>query len=443
MKKISAFTTVLLGLLMLPACENKGGEAEEVKGDFFEIISGTSSSYAVVYPSDAEEQVIKDAASLRAAIYKATGVKLDLTDDSSAPSGHEIIVGTTTRTATASAMAKFPDDYSFCISRVGDDIVIAASDEDILSYALYDFDKNVLSQKTRAKAGMLRIEEGDYKVKSLGCPLTIKHLMGTRMYYKLGVQEFASSGASPDASIASTQGACSDGEYMYFAFRDNADNGAGSTGVWGVMVKNRITDSGLERVAATEKFVGGHANSMAYCDADGLLYLVAANTSGGIVRVDPKTMTVVDTKYFMPVPTAITYNKEQGKFMMRSGSTLIVSDATLSNTLVSVKRTDGSQYVTQGVGSDDMYCYFPMSASSANGTENNNQLLVYDWEGNYIQTIMIDLPYESEDMFTVGSRYFINFAGSKVLGHRVYELVITDYFYRTKLSVAGAALLEE
>ena len=227
MKKISAFTTVLLGLLMLPACENKGGEAEEVKGDFFEIISGTSSSYAVVYPSDAEEQVIKDAASLRAAIYKATGVKLELTDDSSAPSGHEIIVGTTTRTATASAMAKFPDDYSFCISRVGDDIVIAASDEDILSYALYDFDKNVLSQKTRAKAGMLRIEEGDYKVKSLGCPLTIKHLMGTRMYYKLGVQECASSGASPDASIASTQGACSDGEYMYFAFRDNADNGAG------------------------------------------------------------------------------------------------------------------------------------------------------------------------------------------------------------------------
>lgn len=443
MKKISAILTVLVGLVLIPACEKKGGEAEEVKGDFFELISGASSSYTVVYPVDASDQVKKDAASLRAAIFKATGVKLGLADDSASASGHEIVVGTTTRSATATAMAKFPDDYSYAISRVGEDVVIAASDEDILSYALYDFDKNVLSQKTRARDGMLRIEAGDFKVKSLGCPLTIKHLMGTRMYYKLDVKEFASSGASPDAVVALTQGAAADGENMYFAFRDNADNGAGGTGVWGLIVKNKITEKGLERVGATEKFVGGHANSMAYCDEDGLLYLVAANNSGGIVRVDPKTMKVVDTKYYMPVPTAITYNKEQKKFMMRSGSTLIVSDATLSNTLVSVKRTDGSQYVTQGVGSDDMYCYFPMSPSSANGTADNNQLLVYDWNGNFIQTIMVDLPYESEDMFTVGSRYFINFAGSKAVGHRVYELVITDYFYRTKLSVAGTALLDE
>ena len=251
MKKISAILTVLVGLVLIPACEKKGGEAEEVKGDFFELISGASSSYTVVYPVDASDQVKKDAASLRAAIFKATGVKLGLADDSASASGHEIVVGTTTRSATATAMAKFPDDYSYAISRVGEDVVIAASDEDILSYALYDFDKNVLSQKTRARDGMLRIEAGDFKVKSLGCPLTIKHLMGTRMYYKLDVKEFASSGASPDAVVALTQGAAADGENMYFAFRDNADNGAGGTGVWGLIVKNKITEKGLERVGAT------------------------------------------------------------------------------------------------------------------------------------------------------------------------------------------------
>ena len=443
MKKIALLLTALLGLLLLPACTKTGGEPEEVSGDFFPLISGSSSSYRIVYPADAGEQVKKDAASLRAAIFKATGVKLALADDASAPSGHEIIVGATTRPGTASALAGFPDDYAFCISKVGEDVVIAASDERILSYALYDFDKNVLSQKSRAKAGMLRIEAGDFKLRSLGGPLTLKHLMGTRMYYKTGVREFATSGPSPESGVTSTQGAVSDGEYMYFAFRDCADNGAGDTGVWSVIVKDRITANGLERVAATEKFVGGHANSMAYCDTDGLLYLVAANNSGGVVRVDPKTMTVVDTKYYMPAPTAITFNKAQGRFLMRSGSTLVIADASLSNTFATVKRTDGSQYVTQGVGSDDMYCYFPMSPSSTNGTENNNQLLVYDWEGKFIQTLTVDLPYESEDMFTVGSRYFINFAGSKAVGHRVYELVITDYFYRTKLSVAGAALLDE
>ena len=81
MKKISAILTVLVGLVLIPACEKKGGEAEEVKGDFFELISGASSSYTVVYSADASDQVKKDAASLRAAIFKATGVKLGLTDD--------------------------------------------------------------------------------------------------------------------------------------------------------------------------------------------------------------------------------------------------------------------------------------------------------------------------------------------------------------------------
>ena len=432
MKKIFLFITALLTLLQLPACNKKGGEPE-VAGDFFSVISGKSSAYAIVYPSDASSQVKKDAASLRAAIYKATGVKLELADEASAPSGPRISVG----------LGSFSDEYSYRIKRAGENVVIAASDEKILSYALYDFDKNVLSQKARAKEGMLRIEAGDFKEKSLGGPLGIKHLMGTRMYYKTGVKEFGTSGPSPVTGVTSTQGAVSDGEFIYFAFRDNADNGAGDTGVYSVIVKNKVTDTGLERVAATEKFVGGHANSLAYCDADGLLYLVAANTSGAVVRVDPKTMTVVDTKYYTPAPTAITFNKEQGKFMMRSGSNLTIADATLSRTLASVKRTDGSKYVTQGLGSDDLYCYFPMSPSSANGTANNNQLLVYDWEGNFVQTILVDLPYESEDMFTMGGRYFINFAGSKAVGHRVYELVITEYFYRTKLSVAGAALLDE
>ena len=442
MKKITVFLFALLTLHLLPACDKKGGEPE-VAGDFFSVIAGTSSSYAVVYPADASTQVKKDAASLRAAIYKATGVKLELADDSTAPAGPEILVGATSRSASATAIAAFPDAYSFCIKKAGENLVIAAVDEKILSYALYDFDKNVLSQKTRAKAGMLRIEAGDFKQQSLGGPLCIKHLMGTRMYYKTAVKEFGTSGPSPVTGVTSTQGAVSDGEFVYFAFRDNADNGAGDTGVYSVIVKDRITATGLERVAATEKFVGGHANSLAYCDADGLLYLVAANNSGAVVRVDPKTMAVVDTKYFMPAPTAITFNKEQGKFMMRSGSILTVSDATLGRTIVTSKRTDGSKYVSQGVGSDDMYCYFPVSPSSANGTANNNQLLVYDWEGNFVQTVVVDLPYESEDMFTVGSRYFINFAGSKAVGHRLYELVITDYFYRTKLSVAGSALLDE
>lgn len=442
MKMINTFIASIAGLLLLPACNKQGGE-KEVPGDFFDVISGTTSSYSIVYPADAPEQVKKDAVSLRAAIFKATGVKLELADDASAPSGHEIIVGSTSRAATAQAMAKFADDYSYCIGRDGENVVIAASDGAILSYALYEFDKNVLSQKTRAKAGMLRIEAGDFTQASLGCPLTIKHLMGTRMYYKTEVKSFATSGPSPIAAIPYYQGAASDGEYMYFAFRDNADDGAGGTGVWSVVVKNKITPDGLERVSATEKFVGGHANSMTYCEADGLLYLVSANKSGEIVRIDPKTMTVVDKKTFSPVPTAITYNKVQDKFMMRSGATLMIADATLTKTLLSVKRTDGSQYVTQGVGSDDMYCYFPMSPSSANGTDNNNQLLVYDWEGKFIQTLLVDLPYESEDMFTVGNRYFVNFAGSKAVGHRVYELVIADYFYRTKLSVAGQVLLGE
>ena len=61
------------------------------------------------------------------------------------------------------------------------------------------------------------------------------------------------------------------------------------------------------------------------------------------------------------------------------------------------------KYVSQGMGSDENYIYFPRSG------ERDNIIEVFTWEGEHVTTLKINDPYESESFFWVNGKYYINY----------------------------------
>ena len=211
-------------------------------------------------------------------------------------------------------------------------------------------------------------------------------------------------------------------------FTDSAPNGTANAGVNCVIVKSLLSD--VSHVATSAPFVGNHINSLTWCAEDGYIYSLT-NNFDDIVRLDAKTLKEVDRVQFTDETgavkhiTAISYAPLRKNFILRSGVNMYVTDVHL-NPLLHGYRAD-SDFVRQGAGCDEQYTYFPLSPTT--GTPKENRLMVYDWDCVFQGYVTIPLSAESEDMFVVGDRYYVNFAGSKA---SLYELVINPvYIYET------------
>ena len=69
------------------------------------------------------------------------------------------------------------------------------------------------------------------------------------------------------------------------------------------------------------------------------------------------------------------------------------------------------------MGSDEKYIYFPMSSSDS------NFIVVYDWEGNFVDQLLLDFAWESESVFWVNDTYYIAFNHENAA--HLYKMKIT------------------
>ena len=246
---------------------------------------------------------------------------------------------------------------------------------------------------------------------------------------------YVGSATSPNDSVYVTQGAVCDGKYAYFAYYSKNVR-TREMERWGMVSKYLFEKDTLIHIADSPLFKGSHVNSLALDPKSHRLYASGWAVNKAMSR---KSLIVLDTRTLEVLPeqetpdfflTAITYNSDRKRFFARSGMKLPIYDRDFN--LIDVKeRADSSIYTTQGLGSDSHYCYFPVSKSAkARETDPHydNHLLVYDWEGHFIKTLVLDFPHESEDLFTRGDHVYVNFArASRVPGiefrHAVYEIV--------------------
>lgn len=208
------------------------------------------------------------------------------------------------------------------------------------------------------------------------------------------------------------QGIATDGEYLYFTLRLPDDTGA-------VIVKTTLAG---QEVACSERLDLGHANDLTY-DSENRWLVVAHGSSSTYQEsgngngrrlsfIDPDTLEVLHSRANI-IPSsyaagAIAYH--DGKYYISRGGTafrivtiskgfpVVSGVSNLSRQPASVEGSDG--YTSQGMGTDGKYVYFPMS-----GRE-DNIVVVYTLDGEYVMTFRIPVTLESESLvFVNGSMY--------------------------------------
>lgn len=130
--------------------------------------------------------------------------------------------------------------------------------------------------------------------------------------------------------------------------------------------------------------------------------------------IDPDTLTIIETKKLTADMYAIAYNPASDRYVIGlSGSwNFMITDGDFNVQHLCFGKDTG--LVKQGVECDDSYIYFPQCKSD----NSVNQLVVYDWEGNYVNTIRVSAYQEIESMFHNENGTYIAFNAS---GSSIYE----------------------
>ena len=315
-----------------------------------------------------------------------------------------LIVGDTQCEETKTVKATLPAN-SYTVTVINKKVVILGSNESLTTYAMAAFCELVLTSEMIVD-GRIRIPADFSYTRTLDAPLTLTQMLADGMSVEAVRSHVLKADPVGDCNIA--QGAASDGTYAYLALR-NADDTAA------VIVKVNMADG--KTVAVSEKLALGHANDMTYNTKTKQLVVVHGQDEGKIVTlVNPETLTVIEDVTISKKAGAITYNPETNTYAIgRGGTKLHFLDADFK-ALASYDKTTTSGYTAQGMGSDGKYIYFPVSSASSNLLE------VYDWEGNKVADIYIATGEESESLFYVNDRYYVNF---NVSGAQLYEVVFT------------------
>ncbi len=212
-----------------------------------------------------------------------------------------------------------------------------------------------------------------------------------------------------DASLnnhVTAQGACTDSKYAYIAINN------GTT----TLLKYDVNTWELKK--KKHGLILGHANDMTY-NANTNTIVVANNSPDFDVVsfVDPDTLSVIQTKKIDYKIYSIAYNATYGRYVVGISGTY--DFAILDNDFKLIKEFKGyeSGYLRQGCDCDDSYLYFCQSGGGG------NVIVVYDWNGNFIDIISISKSLEIENIFHVSNTIYVTF---HYYGNSVYRIGIND-----------------
>lgn len=201
---------------------------------------------------------------------------------------------------------------------------------------------------------------------------------------------------------ATVQGGCTDGKYAYFVVQ-NATS---------VILKYSLKTWEL---VDRKEYAGelGHANDMTYNPARNLI-LVANNAPDYkiLTGIDPDTLSIRGTAKLKIEVYSIAYNPDRDIYV--AGISGGYNFALLDNKFKVIKKIKGvnTGYTRQGCDCDDDYIYFSQSGG-------DNAVVVYDYDGKYVDIVSLGHTHEVENIFHVGSSFFttLHYYGNSV--HRL------------------------
>ncbi len=376
---------------LLCSCSNEGT---------LDIVKCGKSDYSIVYASRGGEAARDNAEQLAIAIQLVTGVGVDVVDDNSPAGDHEIILGANNLREECAAVEAEVKDFGYRLVRVGEKVVITGSDANHAVMALTIFGRQLLNDERYAGKGYFKFVDAEEVAEDFEITqASLKNIVKNDWDHELSLRKMVKQ--MPEKGTEQAQGACTDGEYVYLVQKNREDTQAR-------IYKYRMSDWTF--VEKTEIFNGGHCNDLVWDAGRGRVICIRGGVDPALVEetvvVDPETMMVSEGPRIPEGATAIDYNPVLNKFITRCGPHLCQRDSSFEITL-RTERTDNNNMLSQGMGSDDEYFYFPMSPRRG---EIYNVLLVYDWStGSYQRSLHLPIIYESESMFEHDGIYYVIF----------------------------------
>lgn len=174
------------------------------------------------------------------------------------------------------------------------------------------------------------------------------------------------------------QGGCKVGKYYYQAFIKSGNAGS-------IIVKYNMEKKAIEKTSAVLQL--HHTNDITYNGKLGKLVVCHnAPDRTTISYVNPDTLTIEKTFHIEYKIFSISYNASRDQYIVgiSGGQTFRILDSNfkaVGEAFQPTGRTTG--YTTQGNAADDKYIYFVLYKE--------NVITVYDWSGNFITLIDLDL----------------------------------------------------
>ena len=108
-------------------------------------------------------------------------------------------------------------------------------------------------------------------------------------------------------------------------------------------------------------------------------------------------------------PWALAYNATRDCYVIAAGGRLCITNENFVPKSSFQTVSSSKKQVGQGMDADDMFIYMPLSGSSEEGGNKYNVIMVYDWDGNFVREIPLNVTTETETILHDGDKYYMNF----------------------------------
>lgn len=323
----------------------------------------------------------------------------------------ELVIGVTDDTDVREALNSV-NGYGYIIKSIKQKLIIAGTDETWTAIALYELENYLLSRRTEEE--ILIIPENIFIKKEFYDPQLIGQLIQKGVEFSLSLEYVLS--CQEDTRCHIGQGATSDGSYFFVINKNSSDDQS-------ILYKYDMKTYKLK--ASSGVINTGHSNDMAYNPDSNLIVVSHGLKQGNVLTlIDASNLSVISDITISVGSSSVAYNPKKKVYAFSQGGTTLHFTDNKFNLIESFTRNDKTGYTAQGMGNDDSFIYFPMSGSQ------DNVIVVYDWNGSYVTTLVVPTKRESETLFYSAGEYYLSF---NHLGSELYRLVpVLFYSYQGK-----------
>ena len=381
--------------------------------------------FLLVISDDAPETLGDSLPKFHKQLKKQTGATYSLDTDWTARgeavdnSRREILIGNTNRQATQDLLHDLPE-HSYGIRVTEDKVVIVGTTDSLTALAMYEFENTFLfGDEAYVSEGRFALPVGWEIIKTGENWDDPAYMIGSS-FPVIASAHNPRTIHRPDGYKAS-QGAATDGTYIYTAYIRGADDGEGTVGV---VVKSLASDLSLVKVS--EELPIDHANGMTYNPDDNIL--VITNMDVNVLTVlDPETLEITEQiqggKYGFGGSYAIGYSTEKQQYVLKGGGKHMFLGRDFKQVkTVTPGNYSNSEYTAQDMDADGKYLYYVVSPGEKT---KDNLIMVHKWSGAYIRSVSIPISVEGESIFRRDGKFYLSATDWGEGRAKVYELAFT------------------